>query len=186
MAQNRPLELTVTGSPLCNMVYMSHGTGRLKPEETDVMFTVHRHTGQDLTVQCKAKHFLCPPENKRSLSITLTFSILKSTISPAFLCCWTLFPSYLSSVASVSFISLFAKKYSWCASGFNFRPYNFLFCTILLIKCRNIFLCSILWHLVFILLQKVIYNLHHSMSARGKVIKLTYKSRYSNNGSNNK
>lgn len=35
MAQNRPLELTVTGSPSCSRVYMSHGTGSLKPESTD-------------------------------------------------------------------------------------------------------------------------------------------------------
>lgn len=39
MAQNRPLELTVTGSPLCNRVNISHGTGRLKPEKTDMFLS---------------------------------------------------------------------------------------------------------------------------------------------------
>lgn len=32
MAQKRPLELTVTGSPLCNRMNKSHGTGRLQAE----------------------------------------------------------------------------------------------------------------------------------------------------------
>lgn len=32
MAQKRPLELTVTGSPLCSRMNKSHGTGRLKAE----------------------------------------------------------------------------------------------------------------------------------------------------------
>lgn len=33
MAQNRPLELTVTGSPLWNRVYINHGIGRLEPSK---------------------------------------------------------------------------------------------------------------------------------------------------------
>lgn len=41
MAQNRPLELTVTDFPSCNTVYMSHGTGRLEPERTGGFLSVY-------------------------------------------------------------------------------------------------------------------------------------------------